>query len=170
MALCAIHLFPGFRNAHLIEALRARYDPLAELIQPHITLVFPFETNEPAEILQRHAEATCAGFKAFPIRLQGITGDGGEHLFLNVKRGNDEIIELHDRLYRGQLSPFLSRSVTYVPHMTVGRLSDRAAYKAALAATAQFSGVFESLVTEVVAEEILPDESSVRLFTAPFGQ
>lgn len=43
--LRAIHLFPKFLNSHIIDALRAKYDPLVQLIPPHITLVFPFNSD-----------------------------------------------------------------------------------------------------------------------------
>lgn len=77
-------------------------------------------------------KAAVAGSGPFPIRLAGITGSEGEYLLLNVKRGNDAIVELHDRLYAGPLRRHLSREHTFTPHVTVGRLSTQAAFRSAL--------------------------------------
>jgi 2'-5' RNA ligase len=62
---------------------------------------------------------------------------------LNVKRGNDELIALHDWLYTGPLAASLSREHTFVPHLTVGRLGSVGAFGAALAATSGLSDCFE---------------------------
>ena len=37
-----ILIFPKFKNINKIQELRNKYDPLANLIAPHITIVFPF--------------------------------------------------------------------------------------------------------------------------------
>ena len=104
----AIVLFPKFDNIDAIQAVRERFDPLAKYIAPHITLVFPFDSALSTEELREHMARTLQGVKRFPVQLRGITGDFREgYLFLNVKRGNDSIIDLHDRLYQGALEPFL---------------------------------------------------------------
>ena len=40
-----IMIFPEFDNIDSIDRIRSKYDPLAELVRPHITLVFPFESD-----------------------------------------------------------------------------------------------------------------------------
>ena len=37
-----ILIFPKFENIYLIQNIRNKFDPLANLIAPHITLAFPF--------------------------------------------------------------------------------------------------------------------------------
>jgi len=44
MSKRTVMIFPAFENMHIIERLRKKYDPLCNLVQPHITLVFPFES------------------------------------------------------------------------------------------------------------------------------
>ena len=49
MSLRTIMIFPEFDNIDIIDEIREKYDPLSELVRPHITIVFPFEmdiTNE----------------------------------------------------------------------------------------------------------------------------
>jgi hypothetical protein len=44
-----IMIFPEFKNIDVINDIRKKSAPLAELVLPHITLVFPFDsklTNE----------------------------------------------------------------------------------------------------------------------------
>ena len=129
----AIVLFPKFHNIDAIQAARERFDPLANYIAPHITLVFPFECALSAEELRAHLHTALAGAKKFNVRLSGVTGDVRDgYLFLNVKQGNDEIIDLHDRLYSGALESFLYRKVTYCPHVTVGRIEQQDAFDLAV--------------------------------------
>ncbi len=109
--LRAIHIFPEFLNARSIDTLRAKYDPLFSLIQPHVTLVFPFESTVTIEALTQPLQESVIGLKSFHIILEGVTGAAEEYLFLNVKVGNDQIIELHDRLYSGLLKPYLNRTL-----------------------------------------------------------
>lgn len=96
----------------MIDALRAKYDPLVHLIPPHITLVFPFNSDITTNLLNEHLQQCLVGVKPFRLVLAGIIGAEDEYLFLNVKVGNDAIIQLHDRLYTGILREYLNRSLT----------------------------------------------------------
>jgi hypothetical protein len=61
-----ILLFPDFPNIASIESIRRKFDPLAGLVRPHITLVFPFESDIGTDPLRRHvAEARQAGDARF---------------------------------------------------------------------------------------------------------
>ena len=157
----AIVLFPKFNSIDAIQAVRERFDPLAGYIAPHITLVFPFESALSTEELREHMSHALKGVKRFSVQLCGITGDFREgYLFLNVKRGNDPIIDLHDRLYQGALEPFLFRKVTYCPHITVGRLEQLTEFDQALEALAGFSEQFEAEIDRVSVENIDSGERS----------
>lgn len=158
----AIVLFPKFNNIDAIHAVRERFDPLAKFIAPHITLVFPFESDLTTEELHEHLLSSLAGAKTFDVRLNGITGDYRDgYLFLNVKQGNDSIIDLHDRLYQGALEPFLFRKVTYCPHLTVGRIDDQSEFDQALEELASFSERFEAQIGQVYVERIDSKEQSM---------
>jgi len=145
----AIVVFPKFEELHLIQQLRMQYDPLAHDIQPHITLVFPFESNISPEHLRAHIRQAVQGIGSFPVQLHGITGSEGEYLFLNVKRGSDPLIDLHDRLYSGPLAEHLSVEHTFIPHITVGRIRDRKAFLRALVEVQKLRTVFRTSVEEV---------------------
>jgi 2'-5' RNA ligase len=132
--------------------------------------VFPFESDLSAEQLRAHVIEAIRGLLPFPLHLQGITGHEGEHLLLNVKRGNDELIELHDRLYTGTLPPYLLTEYTYVPHLTVGRLNDRISFLKALGTARTLTRRFQIMVSEVTVyrlDDERPIEYSVELGTRP---
>ena len=93
------------------------------MIRPHITLVFPFESTISTEQLTQHMSRAAQALRPFTLHPRGITGYAKEYLFLNVKYGNDQLIVLHDYLYTGLLAPYLTFQETYLPHLTVGRLS-----------------------------------------------
>ncbi|CAG0961138.1 Putative phosphoesterase YjcG [Anaerolineae bacterium] len=150
----AIVVFPKFENIFHIEQLRKQFDPLAMTIEPHITLVFPFESDLLVESLQAHIRQAIQGLSPFPIRLHGITGSDDEYLFMNIKRGNDQLIELHDRLYSGILAEYLRVEHTYVPHLTVGRLKGKATFLTALEASQQMDAIFQTIIEEVAVYRV----------------
>ena len=157
----AIVLFPMFNGLEDIQSMRQKFDPLANYIAPHITLVFPFESELSAQEIGDYVGRVIKGVKRFSVRLGGFTGDQPDgYLFLRVKHGNDEIIDLHDRLYSGMLQPFLYRKILYCPHVTVGRVIDLPTFEDALAELDGISTVFECEISQVFVENIDSHEQS----------
>ena len=152
----AIVIFPEFapEQRTAIDRLRDAYDPLAAAIAPHITLVFPFAATLSLDDLLAHMRASVATIPPFEIALRGVTGQEDEWLFLNVKRGNDQIIALHDRLYSGPLAPHLSPRYSYTPHLTVGHLARGERFAAALAAASTLTETFRTTAREITAYHI----------------
>lgn len=150
--LRAIVVFRELPGIEAIQAVRRDYDPLAGLVPSHLTLVFPFASDLSADALAVHVQMAARGIGPFALRLDAVTGSEDEYLFLNVKRGNDALIALHDRLYTGPLAPFFDPRYTYTPHLTVGRIAEPAAFAAALAdARARLSAAFETTVRSLSA-------------------
>lgn len=158
----AIVLFPKFENIDAIQAVRERFDPLASFIAPHITLVFPFESELSTQEIGDHVRRAIEGVKRSSVQLSSVTGDFRDgYLFLNVKRGNDSIIDLHDKLYRGVLEQYLFRKMTYCPHVTVGRLEQPTEFDQALEELAKFSEQFEVEIDRISVENIDSHEQSM---------
>ncbi|WP_291637999.1 2'-5' RNA ligase family protein [Clostridium sp.] len=146
----AVILFPRFNNIDIVNNIRGKYDPLANYIAPHITIIFPFESDLKTHELKEHFNKSLIGMKNFRIMLKGITGDYRDgYLFLNVKKGNDNIIELHDKLYSGVLEKFLFRKVTYCPHLTVGRVFEEKEFDNAVDELSCYNENFEAVRKEV---------------------
>lgn len=154
----AIVIFPPFQpdERQTIDRIRAAYDPLAAVIDPHITLVFPFETTITQAALLAHMRQAVEPVIMFEIELHGVTGQENEWLFLNVKRGNDQIIALHDRLYSGPLAPYYLPRYTYVPHLTIGHVTPGEPFENALGETAILTATFQTTVREITACRISP--------------
>ena len=167
MSKRCILIKPEFHNVENISALRRKYDPMAKHNGPHITLVFPFEGDITEDALRKHIIKAVSGFTSFELKLQGITGTSfllsdkiDNCMFLNVKQGNDKLIELHDKLYTGILEEYLCREVSYTPHVTLGKITDLDVYKRSLEETKNFNEVFRTRVNKLNIEIMDSDEGS----------
>ena len=83
-----IMIFPKFSNMEIIDRIRRNYDPLADLVRPHITLVFPFHSDITDAELGSHIENAISGIPPFSLQLTGISKEEnvfGNYLFLNIQ-------------------------------------------------------------------------------------
>jgi len=159
-----IMIFPEFDNIDSIDRIRSKYDPLAELVRPHITLVFPFESDITNDDIRNVLDTRLEEIRKFNLTLHGfskqIDEKFGNSLFLNVTGGYDEIVKIHDILYANEFKRF-DAGYPYIPHMTVGKLPtvgelDKA-YDDALSCTE----VFSTKVTKISVEMIGEHEESI---------
>ncbi len=149
-----------------ILATRDRLDPLAGQVAPHLTLLSPFEDAISDRDLEAHLRAVASALPPFPITLRDVTAHEEEYLFLNVKRGNDALVQLHDTLYTGPLAAHRPRSHTFVPHLTVGRVLP-ADLPGALEETAPHTTPIQAQVDTLSVYRIDPDGSRPILFEVP---
>jgi 2'-5' RNA ligase len=158
-------IFPEFNNIDVINKIRDKYDPLAKHVRPHITLVFPFQSDITSNELEQHIRRVTAAIKPFKLTLQGITPvqSFGNYLFLNVIKGKEEITDIHKRLYTALLEPVCPpwlKSGGFTPHMTVGKLGTEEEYKAAIEDVKDVGDIFETVVNKVSVEIIDENEDS----------
>jgi 2'-5' RNA ligase len=156
----AIHIFPSFHSLDKIQEIRHRYDPLSDKIPPHITLIFPFESSIPSVDILNHIKLVAEHISPFSLTLRDMTGSGGEFLFLNVKEGNDFLIQLHDELYEGILAAYRNPHFTYSPHITLGRPGNSEEYISAIEKYKEWRETYHTVVKEITLEEIGEDEVS----------
>ena len=149
-----ILIFPRFKNIDLIQKIRNKYDPLANLIAPHITLAFPFSDNISNEELISNLTRLLKNFKPFLINFKGISLSDDNYIFLNCVKGNQEIIQLHDEIYNEILPNRLNKSIKYIPHITLGQSNS-------IEKLYSFTSEFESMVDEVSIELIGKNEESI---------
>jgi 2'-5' RNA ligase len=157
-------IFPKFTNIHLIDDIRKQYDPLHNLVRPHVTLVFPFKSNLTREQLKEHIKNSIKVMSSFKLKLQGISGENGGYLFLNVVEGREPLVELHRRLYQGILEryyPGFLLESAYSPHMTVGRIHNQLELNKAVDDYRSMNVIFEEDVQEISVEIIDENENSV---------
>ena len=153
-----IMIFPKFKNIQLIDEIRIKYDPLVKLVQPHVTLVFPFKSELTDEEILRGICSSLDKVSKFKLTLKGIEKSSdsyGNYIFLKVKEGNDEIVNLHDRLYEGIFKKY-KVDIPYVPHMTVGNLKTvkemELAYKELKNNNYQFETIVDTISVEMIGE------------------
>jgi len=163
MSLRTIMIFPKFQNMVIIDNIRKQYDPLANLVCPHITMVFPFEDSmsneELAEILNKRLHTV----KPFQLTLAGISkkkDEFGNYLFLNVVQGEEEINFIHQTLYANEFKEF-DKGLPYVPHMTIGKLPTVQLLNEAYESVKGINDTFSTIISKISVEMIGNKEESI---------
>ncbi len=146
-----IMIFPKLSNMAVIDEIRQKYDPLADLVRPHITLMFPFKSAMTIDEIHKLVLQAVSGIAPFELELNGFSTEiskFGNYLFLNVAKGTEQITELHQRLYKGK------NKFPYHPHITVGSLKTPEQLDAAFEDVKDCKEVFSTLVDTVSVEII----------------
>jgi 2'-5' RNA ligase len=112
-----------------IQSWRKKNDELFGIVEPHFTIVFAVD-DEPEEEFIKEIEFQTKGVGKieFKIKRAIVHKDEFRELyqeFLVPAKGYEEIVELHDKLYRGRLLPHWRRDIEYIPHITIGNLKDK---------------------------------------------
>lgn len=115
-----IILFPKFKNENKIQEIRKDCDELYECINPHITIVFPFVDNIDDDDLVTKVKDIVKNESAFYIKFSGISYSEDNYIFLNCVEGKEQMIRLHDLIYKNVLNQHLSDK-EYIPHITIGQ-------------------------------------------------
>lgn len=103
-----------------VQAIRRRYDPQFDLIDPHFTLFFGADPSHASALVAQTREV--AGWLspfAFDLQLAQVFSDSApdHYLFLMPDLGARELVALHEALH---LLP--AGGGAFVPHLTIGRL------------------------------------------------
>ena len=117
MPTYALVHFPDIDETKINE-LRDEYDPYKDLIDLHITIIFPVVVER--EVLERHISEILAGWSPFTIRLKGLHLSFDQWLFLTVEDGNDKLVRLFEAMYTGLLAPHRRHDIEYIPHIGLG--------------------------------------------------
>ncbi len=118
MQKLAVVYFPKI-NVGEINFFRKKYDPLWNIIPPHITVVFPF-SNIPEKQIIQHLDTVTKNIEPFRIHLNGLMKSFDDYLFLLVQEGKEEIERVHDTLHFGILTSHLRKDIPFIPHITLG--------------------------------------------------
>lgn len=157
-----IMIFPQFSNQRIIDEIREKYDPLYNLVKPHITLMFPFESDISNTLLSQKLDISLNQTSPFKLILQGISRHKdmyGNYLFLNVKSGQKELLDIHNQLY---LSIFNKQyQQPFIPHMTIGNLDSADKMEEAYNVIKSVDSCFETIVNKVSVEMIGNNDESI---------
>ena len=163
MNLRTIMIFPEFENMEIIDNIRNQYDPLAKLVRPHITLVFPFKSQMSNEELTQILNTRLMSVKPFELKLGGISKQEdafGNYIFLDVLRGMKELCNIHQILYNNEFKKFDS-GLPYLPHMTIGKLPTAQLLENAFNNIKSMNNIFSTIVNKISVEMIGDNEESI---------
>ena len=163
MSLRTIMIFPEFDNMDVIDRIRLKYDPLAELVRPHVTLVFPFESDISNEKLEEILESRLQEMNCFELILGNISKQEdlfGNYLFLNVVKGAEELARINRFLYDNEFKKY-DLGLPYVPHMTIGKLSLVKEMDEAYEEIKDIQDKFSTVVKKISVEMIGENEESI---------
>ncbi len=151
-----ILIFPKFKNIESINKIRNKYDRLASLVRPHITIVFPFTDDMPNDILICKVKEAIKDISPFKVKFGGIALGYDKYskcnyIFLKCIEGANYITTLHDKIYKEALPSHL-KTDEYIPHITLGQ-TDSIDFS--------FDETFECIIDEIIIEEIGKNEESI---------
>lgn len=167
-----ILIFPEFENSHIIDSIRAKYDPLAGLIKPHVTIVFPFEAKFGNETIERVLERRLSEIEPFELSLKGVStqkGKFGNTLFLNIVKGADEVRRMHDILYANEFRHY-DMGFDYIPHITIGNLPSKELLDEAYEELKDLDEEFTTTVNKISVEMIGENEESIIIIEKELGK
>ena len=155
-----ILLIPKFNNINVIEDIRKECDILYKKIEPHITLVFPFEDDISDEELILNINNYFKNKKRFYVKFTGISISDDNYIFLNCTEGEKDIICIHDELYNNYFYNHISNR-KYIPHITLGQTSNCSNER--LNEIKKMNDVFECIIDTVIIEKIGNNDESIVL-------
>ncbi len=161
--LRTIMIFPQFENIEIINDIRERYDPLAKLVRPHITIVFPFESEMTNDELEEKLRSCLKEVGPFELVLHGFSKTDDNYLFLDIEKGKGIIEAIHDDLYSDCFKDY-DLGLPYIPHMTVGKLNNEQELDGACEYVKNIDVSFRTLVDKVSVEMIGEHEESIIAF------
>jgi 2'-5' RNA ligase len=145
-----------------IDQLRKKYDPQVDLIEPHITIVFPVPESVGEQKLSSHIDRVLRDWQPFPIRLKGLLQSWDNYLFLLLADGSADIIRLHDDLYTGVLASYRREDIPFIPHVTLGVFGEGAEMCAQVLSGAERMGLdYQSEADRLDLVKINEDRSRI---------
>ena len=149
-----ILIFPKFNNINLIQEIRDKYDRLANLVAPHITLAFPFKDDISNEELILKLSKLLQKYAPFTVSFKGVSISEDNYIFLNCIEGAEIIFELHDEIYEKILPNHFKKEIKYIPHITLGQAEDIKEFES-------FEYEFTTIINEISIEFIGDNEESI---------
>jgi 2'-5' RNA ligase len=110
-----------------INQLRNKYDPTCRIIDPHITIMFPLPASVGETDLIQHLTTVLKSVTSFSIHMAGFIKSWDHWLFLTLREGNSEVIQLYDQIYSGVLSSYKRSDIPFIPHIGLGLFTKKGA-------------------------------------------
>ena len=124
MYLGLVH-YPKIENEGF-QAFRRKYEPYSQLLPEHVPFVHPVPEILGRDEVERHIKKVLSFWEPFKVHFCMLQKTWDHWLYLGAKEGHMQVVELHDRLYEGILSPYLREDLPFYPHIGLGLFSKEA--------------------------------------------
>ncbi len=108
------------------HSFRRQYEPYSELLPEHVPFVYPVPDTIGRKKLEGHIEDVLNTWKPFDVHFCTLEKTWDHWMYVGAKEGHDSVVELHDDLYEGILSPYLRQDLPFSPHIGIGLFSKEA--------------------------------------------
>lgn len=118
-----IFVKPQIENPKTIFDIFRKYNPDSSFVNPHICLVFPFESDLETKALEAIFNDIFINYHRFSIQLSGLSVSyekRNNFLFLNVIDEQNILKQMSNDLYN-RLGDNAKLRGIYTPHITVGK-------------------------------------------------
>ena len=156
----AILTMVNFSNINKIKEIQKKYYDIADKIEPHITVVFPFNSEISDEELYNKLNEVLSKYRPFKIVCHGVSTPAQEsnYRFLNIVESKDIIKNISDDIYRKIIPEHLQYrdKYNYNPHISLANKP--------LDKEIELEDTFEMVVDSLYVERIGDDDESIKLF------
>ncbi|MCA9562057.1 MAG: 2'-5' RNA ligase family protein [Myxococcales bacterium] len=126
----ALVIIPPKETWNSIQQLRQRFDRGFARWMPHLTMLYPFATENRLGEAADHLSSVLRGERRFEIRLEGVSHfahRGGRFTFWLGPRDTEPVTRLHGKLVKAlpSFDDTSSGPKGFVPHLTLGQAEGR---------------------------------------------
>ena len=149
-----------FPNIDKIKDIQKKYYDIADKIEPHIAVVFPFDSEISDEELYDKLCKVLAKYKPFKIVCHSVSTPVGEsnYRFLNIVEDKDIIKGMSDDIYKNIIPEHLEyrNKYNYDPHISLANKP--------LDEEIELDDTFEMIVDSLYVERIGENDESIKLY------
>lgn len=155
-----ILIMVNFSNVDKIKEIQKKYYDIADKIEPHIAVTFPFDSDISDEELYEKITKVVENYQPFKITCHGVSTPNGEsnYRFLNIIENKHIINNISDDIYRDIIPEQLEyrNKYNYNPHITLAnKPSDK---------EIELDDTFEMIVDSLYVERIGNNDESIKLY------
>ena len=150
----------SFPNINKIKEIQRKYYDIADKIEPHIAVTFPFDSDISDEELYEKLCKVAEKYKPFKIKCHGVYTPIGEsnYRFLDIIENKEIIKSMSDDIYKDIIPEHLKHrdKYNYVPHISLANMP--------LDEEIVLDETFEMTVDSLYVERIGSNDESIKLF------
>lgn len=155
-----ILIMVNFPNIDKIKDIQKKYYDIADKIEPHIAVTFPFDSDISDEELYNKLCEVLSKYKSFKIVCSGVSTPVGEsnYRFLNIIENKDIIKNISDDIYNNIIPEHLEYRdrYNYDPHISLANKP--------LDKEIKLEDTFEMIVDSFYVERIGNNDESIKLY------